>query len=120
MKKWNELPVEMQVDEVKLYYDILKRKRLYLLFKRVFDIVVSFILLIILSPVFLILAVAIKIESPGTVFFRQVRITQYGKQFRIFKFRTMVNNAEKFGAQITTTGDYRVTRVGKVIRKCRI
>ncbi len=120
MKKWEELPIEMQVEEVKPYYDALKRKQLSLFFKRVFDIVVSSLMLIILLPVFLILAIAIKLDSPGPVFFRQVRVTQYGKQFRIFKFRTMVSNAEKIGTQVTVGNDNRVTRVGKVIRKCRL
>jgi lipopolysaccharide/colanic/teichoic acid biosynthesis glycosyltransferase len=68
----------------------------------------------------LILAIIIKIESKGPVFYRQERITQYGKKFRIFKFRTMVNNADKMGSHVTVKGDARVTRVGKFIRKCRI
>lgn len=120
MKKWEELPIEMQVDEVRPYYDILKRKQFYLFLKRTFDIVVSFLMLVILSPVFLILTFAIKFDSPGPVFFRQVRVTQYGKKFRIFKFRSMVSNAEKLGAQVTTAGDVRVTRVGRIIRKFRL
>ena len=70
--------------------------------------------LILLSPVFLILAIAIKADSPGPVFFRQIRVTQYGKKFRIFKFRTMVTDAEKLGTQVTTKGDPRITRVGRV------
>jgi lipopolysaccharide/colanic/teichoic acid biosynthesis glycosyltransferase len=120
MKKWEELPIEMQVEEVGPYYEALKRKQFSLFLKRAFDIVVSFLMLVILSPVFLILALAIKLDSPGPVFFRQVRVTQYGKRFRIFKFRTMVSNAEKIGAQVTTAGDARITRVGKIIRKCRL
>ena len=90
-----------------------------LFWKRVFDIVVSLILLILLSPIFLILAVAIKIDSRGPVFYRQVRLTQYNKKFRIFKFRSMVQNADK-GSQVTVSGDARVTRVGKIVRKCRL
>ncbi len=120
MKKWEELPIEMQVEEVRPYYEVLKRKHFSLFTKRAFDIVVSFLMLVVLSPVFLILAVAIKLDSPGSVFFRQVRVTQYGKQFRIFKFRTMVSNAEKIGTQVTVGNDSRVTRVGKVIRKYRL
>jgi lipopolysaccharide/colanic/teichoic acid biosynthesis glycosyltransferase len=77
-------------------------------------------MLVILSPFFLILAVAIKIDSRGPVFYRQERITQYGKKFRIFKFRTMVNDADKKGAHVTTSGDTRITKVGKFIRKCRL
>ena len=77
-------------------------------------------MLLILSPVFLVLAIAIKLDSKGPVFYRQVRVTQYGKEFRIFKFRTMVNNADKIGSQVTVGGDSRITRVGKVIRECRL
>ena len=118
--KWDKLPEEMKTEEVKKYYDILKKKKFSLFFKRVFDFFVSLIMLIILSPIFLILAIAIKIDSPGPVFYRQLRVTQYGKKFRIFKFRTMVNNADKIGAHVTVDGDSRITRVGKFIRKCRL
>ena len=117
--KWDKLPEEMKTEEVRKYYDILKKKRVSLFFKRLFDIVVSFLLLLILSPIFLILAIAIKIDSRGPVFYRQVRVTQYNRKFRIFKFRSMVQNADK-GSQVTVSGDARVTRVGKVVRKCRL
>ena len=118
--KWEDLPTELQTDAVKPYYDILKKKQASLVFKRIFDVVVSAIMLLILSPVFLILAVAIKLDSPGPVFYRQVRVTQYGKHFRIFKFRSMVSNADKIGTQVTVGNDSRITRVGKLIRKCRL
>ena len=110
----------MQTEAVKPYYEILQKKQVSLIFKRSFDIVVSLIMLLILSPVFLVLAIAIKLDSKGPVFYRQVRVTQYGKEFRIFKFRTMVNNADKIGSQVTVGGDSRITRVGKVIRGCRL
>lgn len=110
----------MQTEAVKPYYEILQKKQISLIFKRLFDIVVSIIMLLILSPVFLVLAIAIKLDSKGPVFYRQVRVTQYGKEFRIFKFRTMVNNADKIGSQVTVGGDSRITRVGKVIRECRL
>ena len=110
----------MQTEAVKPYYEILQKKQISLIFKRLFDIVVSIIMLLILSPVFLVLAIAIKLDSKGPVFYRQVRVTQYGKEFRIFKFRTMVNNADKIGSQVTVGGDNRITRVGKVIRECRL
>lgn len=116
---WELLPEQMQTEEVRKYYDILKKKRVSLICKRVFDILVGVFALILLSPVFLILAIAIKIDSPGPVFYRQERITQYGKSFRIHKFRTMVQNADK-GAQVTVNNDTRITRVGKVIRDCRL
>lgn len=120
IKRWDKLPPEMRNAEVSEYYLSLRKKNFTLFFKRLFDIFLSLILLILLSPVFLILAIAIKIDSRGPVFFRQVRVTQYGKEFRIFKFRTMVANAEAVGAQVTSKGDSRITRVGKFIRKCRL
>ena len=119
LKRFEELPAEMQTEEVKKYYDILKNKRTSLFIKRLFDVVVSAILLVILSPVFLILALAIKIDSKGPVFYRQARVTQYNKTFYIFKFRSMVQGADK-GSQITLNADSRVTRVGNLIRKCRL
>lgn len=120
MISWEKLPPQMQTEAVKPYYEILQKKQISLIFKRLFDIVVSLIMLLILSPVFLVLAIAIKLDSKGPVFYRQVRVTQYGKEFRIFKFRTMVNNADKIGSQVTVGGDSRITRVGKVIRECRL
>ena len=120
LKDWEQLPEELQLDEVKPYYEVLKKKKLSLILKRIFDIVVSFIMLIILLPVFIFLGIAIKIDSKGPVFFRQERITQYGKTFKIFKFRTMVNNAEKLGTQVTVGNDARITKVGKFIRDCRL
>ena len=119
LKKWEKLPPEMQTEEVRKYYDILKKKRISLFFKRVFDVFASLILLILLSPIFLILSIAIKIDSKGPVFYRQERVTQYNRKFRIFKFRSMVKDADK-GSQVTVGNDMRVTRVGKLIRKCRL
>lgn len=117
--KWEKLPLEMQTDEVRKYYDILRKKNFSLFWKRVFDIFVSALMLIVLSPLFLILAIAIKIDSKGPVFYRQERVTQYGKHFRIFKFRSMVVNADK-GSQVTVGQDSRITRMGRLIRKCRL
>ena len=109
----------MQTDEVRKYYDILVKRRGSLVLKRIFDIAVSVFLLLLLSPVFLILAIAIKIDSRGPVFYRQERVTQYGKIFRIHKFRTMVVNADK-GSQVTVNNDSRITKVGRLIRNCRL
>lgn len=117
--KWEKLPENMQNEEVRKYYDVLKKKRCSLFFKRIFDIFVSLILLIVFSPLFLVLAIAIKIDSKGPVFYRQVRVTQYGKQFKIHKFRSMVQDADK-GSLVTVNNDARVTKVGKFIRKCRL
>ena len=119
LKKWEKLPPEMQTPEVRKYYDILKKKKGALFFKRLFDIVVSAAMLFVLFPFFLLLGIAIKIDSRGPVFYRQVRLTQYNKKFRIFKFRSMVQDADR-GSLVTVSGDSRVTRVGKLVRKLRL
>lgn len=120
LKKWAQLPGYMKTSEVREYYNIIKKRRISLLLKRGFDIVVSFLMLIIFSPVMLIISIMIKADSHGPVFFRQERVTQYGRTFRIYKFRTMVNHADRIGAQVTVSQDARITRVGKMIRKLRI
>ena len=119
LRKWEDLPAEMQTPEVRKYYDILRKKKFSLVFKRLFDIAVSATLLLLLSPVFLILAIAIKLDSKGPVFYRQTRVTQYGKEFRIFKFRSMVTDADK-GSLLTVGGDSRITRTGRFIRKYKL
>lgn len=120
LRAWNELPEWMRNEEVRKYHEILKRKRFTLMLKRFFDVVMSLLLLILLSWLFLILAIWIKADSKGSVFYRQERITQYGKRFRIYKFRTMVSDADKIGALVTTANDARITKVGAKIRKCRL
>ena len=118
--KYEKLPEDLKNEKVKEYYDILSRKKCSLIFKRAFDIIFSLILLIFLSPIILLLAILIKIDSKGTVFYRQERITQYGKVFKIFKFRTMIQNADKIGTLVTLENDNRITRIGKIIRKLRL
>ena len=120
LKKYDDLPKFMQNKEVKKYYEILKKKKFQLALKRIFDIVASLILLVLASPVLLVLAIAIKIDSKGPVFYRQKRITKYGREFKIFKFRTMVVDADKKGSLVTLKNDSRITRVGNKIRKCRL
>lgn len=120
MKKWENLPKELQIEEVREYYDALQLHKGGLLAKRIFDIIMSSILLVFVSPILLVLGALIKLDSPGPVVFRQVRVTTYGKEFYIFKFRTMVNHADKMGSQVTTKGDARVTRMGKLLRGCRL
>lgn len=120
LRKWQDLPENMRHEAVRPYYDALAKHQGALMVKRLFDVVVSLVMLIVLSPIFLILAIMIALDSPGGVFFRQTRVTTYGKTFRIFKFRTMVANAEKIGAQVTTGNDMRVTKVGKLLRGCRL
>ena len=120
LKEWEQLPEFMQCDEVKPYYDSLKTKKASLIFKRLFDIVVSFVMLVIVSPILLILSLWIVLDSKGGVFYRQERITTNGRTFYIFKFRTMVKNADKLGTLVTVNNDSRVTTAGKFLRKCRL
>jgi len=120
LKRYEDLPQDLQNDKVKRYYDILAKKKISLFLKRVLDIVMSLILLVILSPIFLILTIWIKIDSKGPVFYRQERVTTYGKKFKIFKFRTMVQDADKKGSLITLGQDARITKIGSKIRKCRL
>lgn len=120
LKKWDDLPEFMKCGEVKVYYDILSRKKGSLVLKRFFDIVVGVILLILLAIPMLIIAVMIKMDSKGSIFYRQERVTRYGKKFRIHKFRTMVNNADQIGSAVTVGGDSRITKVGAKIRDYRL
>lgn len=120
LRKWEDLPAFMQCEEVREYYDILAKKKGALGLKRGFDVVVAVIMLIILAIPMLVIAVMIKLDSPGPVFYRQERVTTYGKRFRIHKFRTMVNNADKIGSAVTVGGDARITKVGNRLRNLRI
>lgn len=120
LREWNQLPEYMQTDAVRPYYEQLKKKEFSLFLKRIFDIVVSLVLIVLLSPLLLVLSILIVLDSKGGVFYRQERVTQYGRKFRIFKFRTMVANADKIGTQVTVSNDSRITRVGAVIRKYRL
>ena len=99
MRSWENIPDNMKNDSVKEYYDVLKNKKGSLFLKR--------------------LAIAIKLDSKGPVFYRQVRITRYGEEFRIFKFRTMVTDADK-GSKLTVANDSRITRVGGFLRKYKL
>lgn len=120
LRKWEELPAFMQTKEVRPYYEKLCRKWFSLFVKRIFDFAVSSVMLVILSPALLVLAVMIKKDSEGPVFYRQERITQYGRKFRIYKFRTMVINADKIGSLVTVGEDPRITKMGKKLRGCRL
>lgn len=120
LKKWEDLPDFMRVDEVKPYYLVLEKKSFSLALKRVFDIITSIILILLFSPIMLMVSLWIKLDSPGPIIYKQVRITQYGRNFKVYKFRTMVNDADKMGAHVTTQNDNRITRVGKKIRDCRL
>lgn len=120
MKKWEELPKFMQCDEVKEYYDILSKKKLSLRLKRDFDIVAATCILIITAIPMIIIAIRIATESKGGVFYRQERVTTYGKKFKIHKFRTMVANADQIGSAVTVSGDNRITPTGAFLRKYRL
>lgn len=120
LKEFKELPKEMQNDSVLKYYDVLKQKKIMLLLKRFLDFIGSLILLILLSPILIILAISIKIDSKGPVFYRQERVTTNGKTFKIFKFRTMIQDADKRGTLITGKQDSRITKIGNKIRKSRL
>ena len=120
LKRWDDLPDFMCVDEVRPYWEILKKKRGQLVLKRIFDLVLSVILLVILAIPMGIIAVLVKRDSEGPVFYRQERVTTYGRRFRIHKFRTMVVNADKIGTAVTVGEDKRITRVGKKLRRLRL
>lgn len=120
IKNWEKLPKNLRKDEVHIYYEWLRKKSFSLILKRLFDVIMSLILILILSPVLIIISIIIKKEDGGSVFYRQVRITQYGKEFKIFKFRTMVEGADKIGSLVTRNEDIRITRVGRTLRKYRL
>ena len=119
-REWDDIPEFMKNEDVKKYYEILRKKRFSLKVKRFFDVTASFVLILLLSPVFLILSVWIKTDSKGPVYFKQERVTQYGRKFSIFKFRTMVVNADRAGSLVTVQNDSRITAVGRKIRKYRL
>lgn len=120
LKHWEELPEFMKTDAVRPYYEALAKKRYSLYLKRLFDFSMSSVMLILLSPVLLGLGIWIRMDSKGPVFYRQKRVTQYGRSFKIYKFRTMVDNADQIGSQVTVGKDPRITRAGSFLRGCRL
>lgn len=120
LRKWEDLPEFMKTPEVRPYWERLDKKRGQLLLKRIFDLVVALILLVILAIPMGIIAVLIKRDSEGPVFYRQERVTTYGKHFRIHKFRTMVSNADRIGTAVTVGNDSRITRIGAKLRGYRL
>ena len=120
LRKWDDLPAFMRTPEVRPYWEILNRKRGQLFLKRVFDLVVGLILLVLLAIPMAIIAVMVKMDAEGPVFYRQERVTTYGRRFRIHKFRTMVSNADKIGTAVTVGADPRITRVGAKLRRLRL
>ena len=120
LKKWEDLPEFMKTEEVRPYWEILNKHRGQIVLKRIFDLIVSLVLLVILVIPMAIIAVWIKLDSKGPVFYRQERVTTYGKHFRIHKFRTMVSNADKIGSAVTVGNDSRITKVGSKLRHLRL
>lgn len=120
LKKWEELPLFMKTEEVYSYWVILNKRKGQLALKRAFDFVAALILLFILLIPMIVIAIVIKLDSNGPVFYRQERITAYGKRFRIHKFRTMVSDADKIGTSVTVGNDSRITRVGAKLRGMRL
>ena len=120
LRKWEDLPQFLQCEEVKPYYEYLSHKRFSLIMKRIFDVVCASILLIILAIPMAVIAIMIKADSDGPVFYRQERVTVYGKKFKIHKFRTMVSNADKIGTAVTVGSDSRITKVGAKLRNTRL
>lgn len=120
LKKWETLPDDMQNNEVRVYYDSLQKKKVSMFLKRVMDLVGGLILLILLAIPMIVISIMIKLDSEGPVFYRQERITTYGKHFKIHKFRTMVSNADKIGSTVTVGNDSRITKVGAKLRGCRL
>ncbi len=119
MLKWEDLPVEMQSSEVESYYQLVSKRKGSLIFKRFLDWVLALFLLLLTSPIFLILSIWIKLDSKGPVIYKQERVTQYNRPFKIWKFRTMVTDADKKGSLVTSANDSRITKVGNFIRRVR-
>ena len=120
LRQWEDLPKRMQNEAVRPYYEQLQKKKVSLFLKRCIDVSLSSALLLFLAPVMLLIGIAVRLDSPGPALFRQVRVTQYGRQFRIFKFRTMVNHADRMGTQVTASGDARITHLGRKMRHYRL
>lgn len=120
LREWDDLPEFMKNEDVRKYYELLQKRKASLYVKRVFDLIAAVMMLMVLSPVILIVSVLIKIDSSGPILFKQTRVTQYGSFFTILKFRTMINNADKIGSQVTVNNDSRVTRLGRFLRKYRL
>ena len=117
---FEELPEEFRNEAVKKYYNILKNKKRSLAVKRAFDMVVSLFLLVLLIIPIVIIALFVKLTSKGPVIYKQQRVTTYNRKFNIYKFRTMIVNADKVGTLVTSARDPRITRVGHFLRKYRL
>ena len=120
MLKWDELPLEMQLSEVEPYYQLVSQRKGSLVLKRCLDFLLALVLLFLTSPLFIVLSIWIKLDSKGPVIYKQERVTQYNRHFKIWKFRTMVTDADKKGSLLTSSNDSRITKVGNFIRRVRL
>ena len=120
LKEWDKIPAVLQNDAVLEYYDLLKNKTSNLIIKRVFDILFSLLFIVVFSPVFLIIGIAVAVSSGFPIIYKQSRVTQYNKEFKVFKFRTMVKNADKRGSLVTVDNDSRITKIGSFLRRYRL
>ena len=120
MLKWDELPFEMQLSEVEPYYQLVSQRKGSLVLKRCLDFLLALVLLFLTSPLFIVLSIWIKLDSKGPVIYKQKRVTQYNRHFKIWKFRTMVTDADKKGSLVTSANDNRITKVGNLIRRVRL
>ncbi len=120
LKRWDKLPEFMQIDEVRPYWEALHKKQGQVLLKRIFDIVAAILLLVLLMIPMIVIAILIKFDSKGSIFYRQERVTIYGRHFKIHKFRTMISNADKIGSAVTISNDIRITRIGLKLRNLRL
>lgn len=117
---FDKLPKDFQNNDVKIFYNKLKHKKTNLILKKTFDIILSFSLIILFLPLFLIISIVVKLTSKGRIFYLQERVTTCKKTFKIIKFRTMIENADKMGSLLTVNNDARITKVGEFLRKTRL
>lgn len=120
LKSFENMPEIFKNDAVKPFYDKLKKRAFSLILKRIFDIIFSVLFILIFSPIFILIGVAVAIDSGFPIIYKQKRITQFGKEFKVFKFRTMINGADKIGSLVTVNNDSRITKVGNILRKLRL
>lgn len=120
LRQWEKLPEALKNESTRHYYEILSRKKFDILLKRLFDFIVAGIFLVLLLPFFVIIAILVKFTSKGPILYKQERVTTYGKTFKIFKFRTMIENADKIGSLVTLDNDKRITKVGRFLRRVRL
>ncbi len=118
--EWEKLPEFMRTKEVWPYYIKLKKRSFEIFLKRIFDFTAATMMILLLVPVFLIVALWVRFDSHGPIFYTQKRVTQYGKIFKIYKFRTMTQCVHQKGSLVTVSGDSRITHAGKWLRKYRL